>query len=268
MPDDSWKRAASKTLLAMLAVAPGHSMGRFELVEALWPGTDFSRGKESLYSALSSLRKALGQRGSGVRYIVGEAGRVRLSEDCVSVDVDQFMEKMNFVAAGGSDAALVERCVELSGEYRGGIVPLASDANGMFRRCREELSRRYSDALVLGAEAALRMHDARRATWLAHAAAAETPLREDVEASLLRALVADGRGMEAVERYADYARRMVTEVGQPPSGKLRNLCRELGVEAGESGAATVRASAANVFASAPAACVGVGAAPEADAPTR
>lgn len=268
VPDDSWKRAASKTLLAMLAVAPGHSMGRFELVEALWPGTDFSRGKESLYSALSSLRKALGQRGSGVRYIVGEAGRVRLSEDCVSVDVDQFMEKMNFVAAGGSDAALVERCVELSGEYRGGIVPLASDANGMFRRCREELSRRYSDALVLGAEAALRMHDARRATWLAHAAAAETPLREDVEASLLRALVADGRGMEAVERYADYARRMVTEVGQPPSGKLRNLCRELGVEAGESGAATVRASAANVFASAPAACVGVGAAPEADAPTR
>ena len=51
-----WPLRSVACLLARLALAPGRSFGREELVELLWPGVALDRGRARLRQTLSALR--------------------------------------------------------------------------------------------------------------------------------------------------------------------------------------------------------------------
>lgn len=173
IPEASWRRRQAKVLLAMLALTPGHLMQRHEIIAALWPDVDLARGREYLYTVLSSLRSSIGQTPVSNQYVLGEMGQIRLDPTLVSCDVDEFESMVRRISSrDASDDEVVSLCVALEGLYSGGSFVPATDALGCFRRRHDELAQRYRDAMLAGAEAASRLRDARQAAWFTQVAKA------------------------------------------------------------------------------------------------
>lgn len=171
IPERDWTRRQAKMLLALLALAPGHLVQRHEAIGLLWPDSDLARGRENLYTVLSSLRSTLGQTSAGNRFVLGELGQIWLDEELVSCDVDEFEEiARRIISRRAEDDEAVALCVALEGMYDGGSFVPADDSVGRFRDRHEELARRYRDAMLVGAEAATRLRDARQAAWFAQSA--------------------------------------------------------------------------------------------------
>ena len=193
LPESAWHRRHARSLLAMLALSPGHVTTRFEAAECFWPDADYARCREGMYTVLSSLRGTLGQVGAA-GYVRGELGRLWLDPQSVTCDIDEFDELMRTIMARSvDDEELVALCLRAEGVYQGGTLQMPPDARGMFRRRHAETARRYVDALLVGSAASLRLGDARQAAWLAESASAEAPERNDVASSLKLALEAGGR---------------------------------------------------------------------------
>ena len=235
LPEGAWRRRSARTLLAMLALAPGHAVSRYEAAEALWPEASYARSRESLYSTLSALRHALGALGEG-RYVQGEDGMIWLSRDLVSYDVDELrLVARVAMGRGASDEGAVAAGLRLEGLYAGGSWMPPSDVTGVFRRYHDELSTQYVDALAAAAESAWRMGQMRTCAWLARAAHLEAPLREDVATRLVEALGAGGREAEARDAYLAYVSRCVRDLGTPPSERIRQAGLTLLAQPGAAG---------------------------------
>ncbi len=171
IPERDWTRRQAKMLLALLALAPGHLIQRHEAISLLWPDTDLARGRESLYTVLSSLRTTLGQTAGSNRFVLGELGQIWLDGELVSCDIDEFEEiARRVVSRKVEDGEAIALCVALEGMYNGGSFVPTNDSVGRFRDRHEELARRYRDAMLVGVEAATRLRDTRQAAWFAQSA--------------------------------------------------------------------------------------------------
>ena len=171
IPERNWTRRQAKMLLALLALAPGHLIQRHEAIGLLWPDSDLARGRESLYTVLSSLRSTLGQTTSDNRFVLGELGQIWLDDELVSCDVDEFERiARHVVSRKAEDSEVIALCVALEGMYNGGSYVPTNDSTGRFRDRHEELARRYRDAMLAGVEAATRLRDAHQAAWFAQSA--------------------------------------------------------------------------------------------------
>lgn len=226
VPESAWKRRRARLLLALLVVSKGHSMSRAEAVAALWPDCDYVLGRDRLYVTLGALRRALGQSSSGPGYVEGADGRLWLNASLVTTDVDEFDEACDrALARVESDAVTVRRCLSARELYAGDLT-IAGDATGTLQGRREEERRRFVDVMVAGAEASLRQGSASRAEWFARTARRADALREDVAEAELRALLAQGRVVEARGEYERYAQALIEATGLPPSGGMRRLMGE------------------------------------------
>lgn len=189
--ESAWRRKHARTLLAMLALTPGHGLARYEAAERFWPEADYARCRSSMYTVISSLRSTLGQAGPE-GYVRGEMGRLWLDAGTVSCDIDEFEELTRLVIARGSDGEdAVAQCIRIEEMYGGGTMITSDDSSGFFRRRHDEMSRRYVDALLVGVSAALGVGDTRQAVWFAQSARGEDPEREDVKKALAWALRGD-----------------------------------------------------------------------------
>ena len=186
--EKGWRRKTARSLMALLALTPGHVVTRFEAIEFLWPEADYDRGRENLYSTLSSLRQTIGQVSGEASYLITEMGQIWLDETLVTCDVDGFEELARSVVGGSlRDDEVVAACLRMDGAFRGGACAPPVDPHGRLRARCDELMRRYVDVLLVGAEAALRLRDVRQAVWFAESASAAASTREDVVACLARA---------------------------------------------------------------------------------
>lgn len=200
VPERAWGRRHARTLMALMALSPGHDVSRIEAAEALWPGIDYARGRVNLCTVVTSLRTTLGQPRGKALYVGSEMGRLWLDGELVSCDIDAFEDlARSILAPETEDGARVDMCRRLESAYRGGTVQPSADALGRFARRHAEVSGRYVEALVSGAEAAVRLGQSSLAVWLARSAAAEAPEREDLSEILALSLEADGRQNEATE---------------------------------------------------------------------
>lgn len=200
IPERAWGRRHARTLMALMALSPGHDVSRMEAAEALWPGIDYARGRVNLCTVVTSLRATLGQPRGKALYVGSEMGRLWLDGELVSCDIDAFEDLARSVLAPETeDGARVDMCRRLEGAYRGGTVQPSADALGHFARRHAEVAGRYVEALASGAEAAVRLGQPSLAVWLATSATMVAPEREDLSEVLALSLEADGRQREAVE---------------------------------------------------------------------
>ena len=107
--------------------------------------------------------------------------------------------------------------------YAGDLYVPPVDATGYVMATRDELRRLYGDAMVAGSDAALRLGKKRTATRLAMNALSSDDMREDAIVSMVRALRASGRNVEADRQYQRYARRLMQAANRPPSRLLRRV---------------------------------------------
>lgn len=227
IPHAAWKRRKARVLLGLLAVIEGHEITRAAAVSALWSDCDYVTGRDRLYVTLGALRKAIGQTADGPQYVEGVDGRLRLNPDCVTVDLDEFAKACDeALAVLGNDEALVARCVDIRDQYVGDVTEM-SESTGSFVARGEEERRRFTNVMSVGAQACMRMGSYVQAEWFANAAYRVDPLREDVAELEIRALFAQGRGVEARAEYERYAKRLIEMTGMPPSIALRRMVSEL-----------------------------------------
>ena len=111
-----WSRRHSAALVKLLALAPGRSLHREQVIDALWPDLDIDDAAPRLHKAAHYARKALGHRDA----VVLSADTVRLCpQDDVHVDATRFQQfAVSAIADGGIAAAKAALAV-----YDGELLP-------------------------------------------------------------------------------------------------------------------------------------------------
>ncbi len=232
IPLAMWGRGSARALLAALCIAHGHKLSRAEAIEMLWPELDYMRGRNNVYSAVSSIRRTIGQTSTGPQYLLGKE-ELMLDMAYVRCDVDQLEElAVKVLAREGGDLAVMKCCEAIQALYRGDLdIPIAENSQPIVAR-RSELRELYVDCMVTGAECALELDSVQRAVWFARSARRVDPLREDATALLMRAFARQGRILDARAAYEGYANELLAKASVPPSRSMRELAREVGATRG------------------------------------
>ncbi len=221
--DAKLDRRDAKSMLEFLALQSGGCARRFEIVEQIWPESDYKTGFSKAYQAASALRAAVKELDQDIEPLVtSRASRtIGLNRAVVCCDVDEFRYCACEAVSAGDDERAVEMARRAEQLYAGDLYIPPKDATGFIAAARSELKVLYADAMVSGADAAYRMGNRRMATRLATNAMLVDDLREDAVIILVRSLRASGRAMEATREYQRYASRLARATKGTPSQMLR-----------------------------------------------
>jgi DNA-binding SARP family transcriptional activator/tetratricopeptide (TPR) repeat protein len=209
-----------QAVLAALAVDAGRPVSVETLVDRVWGDDPPAEARNVLYSHVSRIRRILASaENSPARISRTSAGYV-LHVDPDAVDLLRFTR----VVERGKDIrnSVAERVAALDEAmrmWRG--VPLAAIRGDWADHVRASWHRRRLEAVVRWAELALRLGRAAAVIDTLPDLVDEYPLAEPLEALLMRALHAAGRGAEALDRYAVVRQRLADRLGTDPGPELR-----------------------------------------------
>ncbi len=133
IPSVAWRKKRAVEVLTALALAPGHSLHREELIDRFWAEKDLEAGANNLHRALHELR-----RSAGIDLASLDRGVARLADN-VWIDVDAF-ERMASSAEPGALASAVDL-------YRGALLPDDPYSEALAAR-REALRQRFVDVAL------------------------------------------------------------------------------------------------------------------------
>ena len=213
----------AKPMLEYIALQRGATAKRYQIVEQVWPECDYTTGFNRIYQATSVLRAAIGEMRPGLDpFVIGRSTKaITLNRGLMGCDVDEFRLCAREAADGTGDERVLEMARRAERLYAGDLYMPSVDATGFVAAARDELRLLYTDAMVAGAEAALRLGKGRTSVRLASNALSIDDMREDAVLALVRALKASGRNSEAEQRYRRYAGKLIRASGMPPSKQLR-----------------------------------------------
>ena len=228
VPDGKLDQRNAKSLLEYLALQRGVPTRRHKLVEQLWPSCDYGTGFNRVYQSTSVLRSAISGADPDLDPIVTSrpSKTVSLNMSVVCCDVDDFRA----CALEACDAEDSERALAMArlaeSIYAGDLYVPPVDATGFVVGVRDELRTLYVDAMVAGAEAALRLGERSASVRFATNAVTSGELREDAVTALVLALKASGRTAEAERQYRGYVKRLAQRENRGPSKTLRSVMRD------------------------------------------
>ncbi len=213
-----------RTLLGRLAVDVGRPVPHRSLIEALWPDEPPADPANALQSLVSRLRRTLGEP----TLVEQLAGGYRLNVSPDDVDAVRFatLAAQGHAQLTRSPALAAETLTEALSLWRG--EPLADDETLDADLVRTRLAELRLQALADRAEALLAgvldPSDPTVATVVSELdqLVTEHPLREDLAALRMRALVAAGRPAEALAAYEATRAYLADTLGSDPSTALQD----------------------------------------------
>lgn len=216
--------ARVRALLVRLAVAAGRVVTTEELADALWPDDKPADEVAAVRSLVSRLRRAL-----PADVLRSAPGGYRLDVPADAVDAlrfDRLAREAKEALAAGDPTTAGERAEVALALWRGPALVDAAGAPfavGYVAGLDETRLALLEDAAAADLALGRAGHLVAELTDLA----ARHPLRERLQALLLRALVATGRSAEALAAYEDIRRRFADELGADPGPELRETHREI-----------------------------------------
>ncbi|TDV56137.1 AfsR/SARP family transcriptional regulator [Actinophytocola oryzae] len=205
-----------QAVLAALVVDARRPVAIDTLVNRVWDDRLPANPRAVLYSHLSRIRRLLGP---SVCLERRPAGYV-LDIDPDLVDLHRFRR---LVDQGHDDrrddGVRLAALTEALGLWRG--EPLCGLSGAWVTQVRDSWHQRRLDAVMLWAQTELRLGHPAAVTAFLPDLAAEYPLVEPIEALLILALHATGRGAEALDRYTAVRQRLADELGTDPGPELR-----------------------------------------------
>lgn len=198
-------------LLAFVARHGGTGISRASLAAMFWPDGDTARAKQSLRTALTELRAAVGRAlEAGTEYIVTVPSAIELDADVFESDV----------AAG----RLTEAADRWHGEFLAGLEDIGDDEwRSWLEAERASLRKQWAwalEQLVDSAERAAHWSDAVR---FAERWVTEFPADERAATRLVVALRSAGRVTEASARHAELAHVLEDHNAAKPSAAFTHL---------------------------------------------
>src|SRR4051794_28402505 len=113
VPGDAWKGRQASALVKLLALAPGRSLHRERVVDALWPGLAVADAAPRLHKAAHYARRALGHDDA----LVLRAETVSLlPRGDVVIDVARFLAAAEQALAGDSEQTAQDALRAYDGE--------------------------------------------------------------------------------------------------------------------------------------------------------
>ena len=214
-----WRLRKARTLVKLLALAPGQRLHRDLLLELLWPGRDAASALNNLHQALHVARRVLAGDGphDDLLKLRDDVVVLRASGP-VDVDVRRF-ERLAASARDGGDLASLRAAVAA---YTGDLLPEDRFEEWAAGR-REELRELLCELLV---DLAGRAAEAEAVAALRRALGID-PRHERAVRGLMRRLAAAGRRSEALARFERLRDDLREGYGTDPDPETRRLYREL-----------------------------------------
>lgn len=205
-----------RCVLAVLAVEVGRVVPVGQLIDRVWGDRPPEGARNSLYSYLTRLRRALGRGDDAV--IARRAGGYVLTVDPSAVDLHRFRELLARARDAGDDCAvaLFAQALDLwRGEAFAGLdTPWLDGVRAEAERERWAAELDYTDLR-------LRRGDHVHLLSALSARAEQYPLDERLASQLMLAFYHSGRQAEALAVFQDIRARLAEELGVDPGPELR-----------------------------------------------
>lgn len=223
----SWRLQKARSLVKLLALAPGHQMHREHVMELLWPDLESDAAANNLYYALHVARRALaGERGrshSLATVLRFEQHILSLhAADLLWIDVDAF-ERAATAALASQDIALYQAAIDL---YTGDLLPEDRYEDWCISR-REALRETYLTLLL----AVAKLHEQQQAYQPAiealQRALVADRAREEAHASLMRIYALAGHRTQALHQYAQLKEVLRHELDAEPDQESQRLHQDI-----------------------------------------
>ncbi|CCH32454.1 BTAD domain-containing putative transcriptional regulator [Actinosynnema sp. NPDC047251] len=217
--------ARQRGVFAVLALRPGTTVRRDELIRAVWGDDAPATAEGSVYTYVSVLRKALEPerpRGTPSRLLESVGAGYRLVLDPAASDVAEFeslRRRARDELDGGTPEVALRSLDEALALWRG--IPMTGLEGPFVHARRLRLAEARTSARELWAEAALAAGAHPEVIAELGALVTEEPLRERARELLMSALVRAGRGAEALEVFREARQVLRAELDVEPGPGLR-----------------------------------------------
>jgi predicted ATPase/DNA-binding SARP family transcriptional activator len=216
--EDHWRLRKAKTLVKLLALAPGHRLHRDVVGDMLWPDAEPHVAANNLHQILHNIRRMIGTTSIALTDDVVRlcpAGGLR-------VDVDLF-EKAAATARSTTDITALQHALQL---WTGPLLPEDQYADWTEEH-RERLTETHiAVASLLGAKL-LEQGENEASLALLEPLAAARPLDERLHRLLIDALAGLGRRWEAIETYERLRDALDDTYAAEPEPRTKALYRRL-----------------------------------------
>lgn len=230
LTDTIWKRRKIGLLAARLAIERGTYVTRRTITEEIWPGLDYAKARENLYSTLSTLRHALGQRKDGPQYIVTQGDGIAFNSEFVDCDVVRFGELAREILLGHlrmSSSQLISMCLKVESLYVGPLLVPDRCTIPYFTHMRHVLQTKFIDCMIRGVDVAIEEEDVNSALWMIEAALRSEAGREDVVRRALQVYELAGRYSDVEEVYRMHREHLRRQADRAPEPETERVYRQI-----------------------------------------
>lgn len=201
--NQDWPLRKARSLMQLLALAPGHQRSGEQVIESLWPGTEPEKALNSLHRTLYVVRRVLEPEranGAASSYLIWQDDRLVLGPpDSLWIDVDAF-ESECAAARQTKDPHLYTSALAL---YTGDLLP--EQGYERWERWvserREQLRAAYLKLLKEAAQLYLARRDILPAIDVLENLTARDPFQEDMQRELMRVYAISGQRYQAIRQY-------------------------------------------------------------------
>jgi predicted ATPase/DNA-binding SARP family transcriptional activator/DNA-binding CsgD family transcriptional regulator len=217
--EGEWHLRKAKSLLKLLALAPGHRLHREQMMELLWPHLDRRAASNNLRRALYIARRALEPDPSAPRYLISHGEHLALCPDGpLWVDIEGF-EEAAATARRSGDPAAYQAALDL---YAGDLLPEDPYEDWAEDR-RRQLRQIYLTLLVEIAELCEECGDVESATGALREVVSKEPEHEQAHAELMRLYAKSDQRHKALRQYEQLREALRREFGTEPGRDSRRL---------------------------------------------
>ncbi len=206
-----------RTMLAVLVLAAGRVVPTHRLIDVAWGDTPPATARRQVHSAMSALRRALGER-----LVTRDPGYLLVARSG-EVDAQVFDDRVAEARAARGTAEAADglrAALRLwHGPALGGVTGLAPDAARLEEQRLAVLAERVDLDLAAGRHVDL--------VGELSALIGEHPLTERFRAQLMLALYRSGRQAEALRVFQETRRVLAEDLGLEPPGELCRLERAI-----------------------------------------
>ena len=222
--DADWKLRKSAAVVKLLLLAPGRTLLRDQLVEALWPELDERAGWHNLNQALYVARRMLAGDAMPARETIQRRGDalVMFPNAALWIDVDAFEELAERAIRAG-DISLHREALAL---YTGDLLP-ADLYEEWTREPRHRLRERRMELLLNLGKLLAGQGQLDAATETLELLAREDPLHEEARLELIRLRARRGQRGQALREYQELERVLRAELDIEPSPEVQTLYQEI-----------------------------------------
>src|SRR5215217_6897482 len=229
--EDRWRLKKARSLLKLLALAPGHHLHREQVMEALWPEVGIHNASNNLHQILHALRHALEPSAPGSSSVAASStGYLLLSDEQLTlcpdsplrVDVEGF-EEAAAAARHALEPAAFRAAIDL---YAGELLPEDRYEPWVQER-RAQLKELYLSLLLELAALYEEREEFREAIEALGTVVAQDATHEGAQVGLMRLYALSGRRREALSQYERLREALFKQFGTEPEAATTRLQQEI-----------------------------------------